>query len=295
VDQTMTLFNVAETQWIRLVRASRILRITRLLHLYKNLKFMVFSIIESLSSLVPTISLLAMLIYTASVLLQQILMQWSNKTHEMHYWFGNLLRTALTLLEAIAGGVSWDEPCNAIFHDSGPIAGFAFVFYVCFGVFVILNVIMGVFIDKAIKVAEEQKQLDVACAITNAFVAPPDEYGDQEEVTREVFDDKLTEPDLQACFETLNIDMSQASVLFDLIDADSSGRVNGNEIVEGCLRLKGTAKALDVSIMEQALRKLIERVDKNSLVVDGHVKVVDKHLHVIWDDLKMLKLSPVQT
>jgi len=292
LDQMMTIFKVAETEWIRLIRVLRILRITRLLYLYKNLKFMAFSIIESLESLIPTITLLVMLIYTASVLLKQILMQWSKNTHEMTYWFGDLPRTALTLLETIAGGVSWDEPCAAIFHDSGAVAGLFFLLYVCFGVFVILNVIMGVFIDKAIKVAEGQRQLDVACAITEAFMNDEDRHG--EEVTREVFDEKLREPDLQACFETLNIDMSQAHLLFDLIDVDSSGRVDGREIVEGCLRLKGIAKALDLSIMERALHGLVEKVDCNISVAEEHMTSVEKHLLEQMKNLEQLNRNSVQ-
>jgi len=285
LDVMMSISNIAETEWTRLIRATRILRIVRLLHLYKELKYMVYSIIESLSSLLTTITLLVLLIYTSSVLLMQILLQWSKNTHEVTYWFGDVPRTALTLLEAIAGGVSWDEPCAALFRDSGPIAGFAFLFYVCFGVFVILNVIMGVFIDKAIKVAEEQKMLDVACAISGAFMT---EALHGEEITREVFDQKLMEPELMACFETLNIDMSQASVLFDLIDVDSSGCVDGNEIVEGCLRLKGTAKALDVSIMEKQLHDLVDVIEGNHFVHDKHMTKVGKHLKAQFDMQKEL-------
>lgn len=282
-DQLIALFHVTALDGsIELLRATRILRIIRLLHLYKTLRTMASSIFESLSSLIPTISLLSMMIYTFSVLFTQLVMLWGKNTHEMTYWFGTLPRTALTLLECIAGGVSWDEPCYALFTDTGVFAGLAFLFYICCGVFVMLNVIMGVFINKAIKVAEEQTELDVACAISGTFMAADNHSQDEllspTDITREVFNQKLQEPELQACFEALKIDMTQAQSLFDLIDTDRSGSVDGREIVEGCLRLKGMAKALDVSIMEQALYQLVEKVDNHIGSVDHQIHVVDRHL-----------------
>merc|ERR1719183_866790 len=136
----------------------------------------------------------------------------SNRTHAVLYWFGNVPRTGLTLLESIAGGISWDEPCMVVFDNVGVFATILFVFYISSGVFVMLNVIMGVFIDKAIKVAGEKDELDLACAIAGAFIGGEhlSAADDNFEITWEVFSQKLQEPELQECFETLNIDIAQA-------------------------------------------------------------------------------------
>lgn len=263
---------------ISLIKDLRILRICRLLNISHDLSTRVTSIMKSLSSLASTVSLLLMLIYAFSVFFTQMALRVPVQNHALIYWFGSVPRTALSLLETVAGGVSWDEPCMVVFDNMGPISGWIYLFYTSFGVFVMLNVIMGVFIDKAIKIAEEQTELDVACAISGAFVNEGDRDDDCG-ITREIFNAKLEEPELQDCFRVLNIDLGQAPVLFGLIDADGSGSVDAAEIVEGCLRLKGSAKSLDVSIMEQALFKLVEKVENNVVKMDTHMRLVDGHLN----------------
>lgn len=273
----MSQFFGVTSEWTRLIRVVRIFRIARFLHLSQDLKLRVSSILESSRSLVSTMTLLSMLIYTFSVLFTEMANKAPVQTHALTYWYGNIARTGLTLLETVAGGVSWDEPCMVLFNDIGMFAGMLYLFYVSFGVFIMLNVIMGVFIDKAIKFAEEQVELDVACAISSAFMDDSDGLG----VTREEFYEKLEEPELQECFEILNIDIGQAPVLFDLIDSDRSGNVDAQEIVEGCLRLKGGAKALDISVVEQAIFTLVDKVDRNVRTVDFHTKLVDSHTKLV--------------
>lgn len=263
-----------------MIRVLRILRLMRVLNISHDLKTRVASIIESLSSLVSTMTLLLLLIYAFSVFFTQLAIQSPTQNHALVYWFGSLPRTALTLLETVAGGVSWDEPAMVVFDNMGIFGGMIYLFYVSFGVFVMLNVIMGVFIDKAIKIAEEQEEFDVACTISGAFVTE-----DLEGITRDVFNKKLEEQQLQECFKVLNIDMAQAPVLFDLIDQDKSGSVDAKEIVEGCLRLKGMAKALDVSIMEQAIFLLVDKVDRNVKAFDNHMKNVDRNLMKVGEKL----------
>jgi len=251
-----------------------------LLHLNHEIQKMVSSIIQSLSSLVPTLLLLTMMIYTLSILFTQLAIQSGERTDEVIYWFGNIPRTSLTLLEAIAGGVSWDEPCMVVFDNVGIFGTVVFVFYISTGVFVMLNVIMGVFIDKAIKVAGEKDELDLACAISGAFIGGEHlSAEDNFEITWDVFSQKLQEPELQKCFETLNIDIAQANILFDLIDTDQSGQVDAQEIVEGCLRLKGTAKALDTSMMLQVLNQLIGKVEQHMTRLDGQIKTIDQRVN----------------
>lgn len=288
---------------LNMVRILRVVRMVRLLHLFKELQTRVKAIVESLSSLATTLVLMGMTIYTFSIIFAQLFLEASTGPDadflkEGHFlgdevakYFSSLPRTALTLLECITDGKEWDDPVMIIYESLGLAAVPLFMLYEMFGVFVILNVIMGVFIDKAIKVAEDATELNVACAISKAFI------GDgmyQEEVTWEVFEQKLAEPELQECFEMLKVDIGEAKVLFELIDADHSGSVDAREIVEGCLKLKGTAKALDMSIMLQTLNIFIEKVDSHVSELDRTVRTVDDRVCRLGKKLGVRTLHEAQ-
>lgn len=262
----------------RLLRLFRILRIVRLLHLFTELHARIKSIIESLSSLLTTLALLVMLNYAFSVFFAQITMEANmEKEHmEMASFFGSLPRTSLTLLECIIGGLDWDHALRLLLDGVGIFAVIPFIFYISFSVFVILNVIMGVFIDKAIKVAQEETELEIAVGITGAFLGEQVYTG--EDISWAVFEQKLSEPELQACFALLNISITDARCLFELIDTDKSGSVDAKEIVEGCLRLKGNAKALDMSLMLQMINGVTEQLEVHVEHMSQHVDRVDENL-----------------
>merc|ERR1712066_548814 len=67
---------------------------------------------------------------------------------------------------------------------------------------------------------------------------------------------QMQEPRVIAYFSALNLDIKQVKQLFNLIDLDSSGHINKEEFVFGCLNLKGNAKNLDVAILQYETRSL---------------------------------------
>merc|ERR1712178_317295 len=68
----------------------------------------------------------------------------------------------------------------------------------------------------------------------------------------------LKNEQLNAYFESLEVDLAEAHGLFDVLDEDLSGDVSTEEFVEGCLRLRGEATAVDcVKLLHH--RKKLER------------------------------------
>merc|ERR1712012_96615 len=69
----------------------------------------------------------------------------------------------------------------------------------------------------------------------------------------------ITLDEIIACFEkddraraylsVLEINVEEAKGLFNLLDVDDSGEVGIHEFIMGCMRLKGTAKSIDVATM----------------------------------------------
>ena len=70
----------------------------------------------------------------------------------------------------------------------------------------------------------------------------------------ELFESKLGTPQIQEFFMAIDVDQSEAKGLFHLLDLDHSGGVSAEEFINGCLRLRGPAKALDLALLIQEVR-----------------------------------------
>mmetsp|Transcript_73397 Transcript_73397/g.198475 ORF Transcript_73397/g.198475 Transcript_73397/m.198475 type:complete len:110 (+) Transcript_73397:1-330(+) len=65
----------------------------------------------------------------------------------------------------------------------------------------------------------------------------------------------LTNPLIRMWLASMNLDVSDTKLLFDLIDSEHpDGKITSDELISGVARLRGPARSLDV----KALRMLLE-------------------------------------
>merc|ERR1711870_210655 len=83
----------------------------------------------------------------------------------------------------------------------------------------------------------------------------------------------LQDPRVQGFFTALGLDTSDTKRLFKLIDDDGSGDVDANEFLEGCFRLKGEAKSIDVCAILHHLHLVEHKLDQCIALEKEHVSV----------------------
>jgi len=59
------------------------------------------------------------------------------------------------------------------------------------------------------------------------------------------FQSQLDMPELQTYLKAIDLHQEEARELFKLLDCDGSGEIDAVDFVNGCLRLHGSAKAID--------------------------------------------------
>jgi len=79
-------------------------------------------------------------------------------------------------------------------------------------------------------------------------------------ITLSEFEKRLNDENVIAYFNSLKLDVSDARALFELMDFDHSEEVNINEFVQGCHKLQGESRALDMKIMQCEVRFIKEMV-----------------------------------
>lgn len=66
---------------------------------------------------------------------------------------------------------------------------------------------------------------------------------------------------MAAYFNSLKLDVSDAKMLFQLLDHDGSEEISYSEFVSGCQRLQGEATSLDAKVMQYEVKYLKNQMD----------------------------------
>merc|ERR1712048_607926 len=70
------------------------------------------------------------------------------------------------------------------------------------------------------------------------------------------FEDKLCDEKVRAFFEAIDIDTTDAWTLFKLLDRQGTGQVKAGEFVEGCMRMRGPAKNVQLANLQYESKHL---------------------------------------
>ncbi|CAE7197788.1 unnamed protein product, partial [Symbiodinium microadriaticum] len=108
-------------------------------------------------------------------------------------------------------------------------------------------------LDRMNKKAKYVEQLE---AVFKAI----DQRGDGT-VSEERLQELLSHPEVAAYFNVLDLDVQETSVFFHIID-NGDGEVTLDEFIDGILRCKGNARAVDSMAIRADLKKLTTKVNK---------------------------------
>merc|ERR1711998_661788 len=87
-------------------------------------------------------------------------------------------------------------------------------------------------------------------------------------MTWEQFRSQLSNPHLEAYFKSLDLSLSEAEGLFHLLDAEECGVINVEDFIAGCLRIHGTAKAIDLTVLMVEVQQLSRQWRSHALWIE---------------------------
>jgi len=244
---------------LRLVRLVRVLRMVRVLRFMSELRKLVYSIGSSLQSLAWTILLIIFILYVAAVCFTQLVANFARTNgtvpEELKTYFGSLGQSVLSLFQAMSGGVDWGELSRPL-GSIHVVLTLLFCLYMAFAVLAMMNVVTGVFVDSAVQSSIKDQERDLATRLRE-FYRKTDIDGSGR-ITWDEFEHTLKQKDAaEYFFQNIGINIVEAKSLFELLDVNDDGEVDGDEFVMGCMRLKGPAKSVDlVTLMYDNKRQL---------------------------------------
>jgi len=256
---------VSLTRILRLLRLVRVLRIFKVTRHIQDMRMIIYSIWRSISLFFWSIMALVLLNFIVSIYFTEIVVasklngQITDATLIDPY-FGSLLRTMVILFQAVSGGLDWGAVSDVLGEQAGEWAVLPFIFYVVFYQVAVLNVISGVFLDKAMEIAKAEKDIYIVRNARLVFSAV--DTGRTGTITWEHFKSALAHPRMQKFFEAVDIRPTEARTLFELLDTSGDGEISADEFLNGCLRVRGHSKALDLLILSREVSHLFEKQQK---------------------------------
>mmetsp|Transcript_36624 Transcript_36624/g.87678 ORF Transcript_36624/g.87678 Transcript_36624/m.87678 type:complete len:647 (+) Transcript_36624:197-2137(+) len=274
-DGSAAMQNLTVVRMLRIMRITRAIRMVRLIRFFRELRMMVFSVLKSGSSLLWSLLMLVTTIYIFGIYFVQVVAYHVFATevppsgtpelavHEtMKEMFGSLLRAVYTLYQAVSGGISWGE-IGSVLIGIDPMHGLVLSFFTFFTTFALLNIITGIFVDSSINSAQSDKEEVIqeqlhrqSSAMTEMrkLFANADRDGSGT-MNLEEFETHLKSKEVRAHFLSLGIEVDKVKGLFRLLDLDMSGELSLEEFVQGCTRLRGPAKSIDLAtLMNEYMR-----------------------------------------
>ncbi|CAK0799984.1 unnamed protein product [Prorocentrum cordatum] len=244
---------------------------------------MVVSVSDSFLSLVWTVALLSLFTFVFAVFLTQLVADFLRlrgqsvvEEEALRRHFGSLQSAMLSLYEACTGGINWHEILDPLMYNFSPAVVVVFVLYMFFVIFALTNVVIRVFVESALRTAEDDKRRQLSAQMSSLFrQADEDSSGT---VTWDEFQDHLAAPQLQTFLKAIDLDVDEARALFHLLDVDDSGEIDAEELVHGCLRLHGQAKAIELAAFMHEFRRTVRRARVHEELVEQALERICDHL-----------------
>jgi len=268
--------NLSFFRMLRILRLVRVIRLARVLRLVRQLRTLVCSIGASLHSLIWTVLLMMFLIYAVAIYFTQLVatnrLSLSDEEKEsahsktMALYFGTLWESCLSLYGSISGGVNWNELLRPLVEDISPLIAPLYTFYIAFSILAMMNVVTGVFVESALQSTSADKEENLINSLQE-WCVDVDSNNDSG-ISLHEFDKAMQSPANRLRFENLDLNVQDARKLIVLLDLDKTGQVPIGSFIMGCLRLRGSARSIDLATLLFEQKRFIRIFQQHAEVVE---------------------------
>lgn len=192
---------------------------------------------------------------------------------DIRRFFSSVSKSVYFLIASITGGVDWTDVALPLW-EMGDFYGSFYVLFVLGSILGILNIVTGVFVERASNISRIDRDFAVneqvsvmeqdiheTVLLFHQLDIDGKGYLENEELMQH-----LTDEHVIAHFATLGIDVTDRTRLCKMFDANQDDRVCMEEFVVGCVRLRGTAKKSDHAAMMIEMHHLtgsVKRLDRD--------------------------------
>jgi len=280
---------------LRMLRLGRVVRLVRMVRLIPELKSMVYLIMASMGSFFWTLVLLVIVLYCSAVYFTELATDLVRDNPDADlgdidlHW-GSIFNSIISLFQAITGGDDWMNFVESVTtKDTRQLNMVVFMIYISFATLVMLNLVTGVFVEGAQRIIREDKDNEMHRKVSNLFY-----FSDMDcngEISKMEFEECMELDEFDAFLKETELKKDSSDCLFSILDTDNSGSLSVEEFVEGCIKLRGPAKAGDLCCLKFDIDKFMARWQEQA---DGLVSKHARTHQLLNDILCIMARSPLK-
>eukprot|EP00929_Paragymnodinium_shiwhaense_P023787 TRINITY_DN14806_c1_g2_i1.p1 TRINITY_DN14806_c1_g2~~TRINITY_DN14806_c1_g2_i1.p1 ORF type:complete len:624 (+),score=97.74 TRINITY_DN14806_c1_g2_i1:203-2074(+) len=282
IVQSMSLFSILMVHplVLRLARMGRLLRLLRFakaFQVFDVLHLLVRSMAACMTALMWSALFLILVMMGTAILLMYLLQEECEneslplETRLLIYsYFGTFTNGMFSMYELTMG--NWVPISRTIVENVSEWYIIFFVIYRTLVGFAVLKVVTAIFNAETFRVTQsddnimlmhKERQIGIHSARMHQLLLEGDETQDGC-LNIEEFKTLLTDKKVQKWLAAQEIELKDVELAFRMIDTNSDGRVNAEELVRGLARLKGAARSVDMVTIIHAFHRievLMDRID----------------------------------
>jgi len=310
-------FNLTFVRLLRLLKTLKVLRMVRAIRFFHELRLMLQSIMGSMVPLIWALVMLIALMYLGCLVFVQAATQLLAHPEGTDpaiiekaekYW-GSIYKGISTLWMAISGGYDWFEFAQPL-REAGEHYFVMFELFIAFLTLAVLNILTGIFVEKAVEAAENDRDNIVFqhAKHYNSFASDVQDIfsevdtDDTGTISWAEFRKCMDDTAMQAYFHNVGIDQSDAAFFFRLLSQGSlDGEVDQEAFLKGCQRLKGGARMMDTQAICCQVQTLFKGLETLAFFCEAQFERLlppesagePRSTSSVRKDLKDLRLSQI--
>jgi hypothetical protein len=283
--------NVTGLRVLRIVKTLKLLRVIRVMRFFQVLRLMVSSIAGSMMTLFWSILMISIMMYMFGLCFLQAVVGYLNEHPEKEipeetmtgikmYW-SSVEQAMMTLFWAVTGGADW-EPLAMPIRKADTFFYCLFFFYIAFAAFAVLNVLTGMFVDTAMKVAEQDEE-----NVVEELMNRPELEAFKHFATSQAPDTPgfISAEWIKECKDhtylsfqnLLEITQEDCKRVLAMMDSEGVGiPIDLDEFIKGCCHIKGSVSGLDMIFLQTETKRLTKLVTNSMDYVEERFNEVLK-------------------
>lgn len=260
---------------LRVARMLKLLRIVRFMRVFKELRMILSSMFGCFKCMVWACLLVFLVTYMFGVCFVQgctsVVKEGLTPKQALRvekYW-GSVLKSMLSLFMATTSGLDWEAIYDPL-KEAGPIFNAIFILYIIFFTFVLVNTLTSIFVDATIRNSEKDYHMiiDVELEKKTQFVKKLKtifeeiDKSKKGEITFDNFLQFIKDPRMQAFTASLDVEIVNAKQFFNILSDEGRKPVDIETFVVGCMKLKGTARNIDLTGLIQSHSNAVKEQGK---------------------------------
>lgn len=275
-DNELEFTNSSVVRTIRILRGIKVIRLVRFIRYAEELQLIVSCLILSFRTFLWSIGLLVMTFYVMAIYTTQVSYLYrlefpdSSVNPALEKWWGGIFTSMLSVLQALSGGVDWNDILQPLITIS-PTFACLFVLYIGFCFFALMNVITGTYVETVSRQATDLKTRSQILQARRVFQAiDTDRSGF---ISLEEIRSQTTTAVVLDFFESVDVDPSEAQYLLEVLDMDGNGTINFDEFLHGTLRLNSSARAADLLLVAREMKRFFKHAISELQLLKRHLGI----------------------